>query len=103
MDKDISNTYDFLEWGDLKIFSTHGHKESENTRFFKALELGANVIVTGHTHIKVLENKDGMVFLNPGSPSLPKDGIRSVAKYEGGEFSLIDVESEEVISKLQIK
>ena len=102
MDKDISNSEVFLEWGDLKIYGTHGYLESDNSRFYKALELKANVIVTGHTHIKVLEKVDDMVILNPGSPVIPKDGSKSVAIYEDGVFKLIDLDSSKVIKELTL-
>ena len=102
MDKDISKASDFLSWGDLKIFATHGYLESENSRFYKALELGANVLVTGHTHIKVLEKKEGLVILNPGSTTLPKDGSKSIAVYENKTFKLIDLENKNVIKELKI-
>jgi len=39
------------------------------------------MVVSGHTHVKVLEYdaKEGVFRLNPGSPSLPKDGTPSYA------------------------
>lgn len=54
------------------IFVHHGHLYTKQ----KAAELtekGA-VIVSGHTHVPVLEYEDGRYFINPGSISLPKDG-----------------------------
>lgn len=54
------------------IFVHHGHLYTKQ----KAAELtekGA-VIVSGHTHVPVLEYDDGRYFVNPGSISLPKDG-----------------------------
>ncbi|NMB13886.1 MAG: phosphodiesterase, partial [Gallicola sp.] len=48
-------------------------------------------IVTGHTHIKVLEEKEGITLLNPGSTSIPKDGSASVATYEDGVFKLVEI------------
>lgn len=54
------------------IFIHHGHLYTKQ----KAAELtekGA-LIVSGHTHVPVLEYEDGRYFVNPGSISLPKDG-----------------------------
>lgn len=31
-----------------------------------------DIVVFGHTHIAVMEHHDGVLFVNPGSPSLPK-------------------------------
>jgi putative phosphoesterase len=44
----------------------------------------SQVVLSGHTHIKVLEyDESGVLHLNPGSPSLPKDGIPSYAVMDG--------------------
>ena len=54
------------------IFVHHGHLYTKQ----KAAELtekGA-VIVSGHTHVPVLEYEAERYFVNPGSISLPKDG-----------------------------
>lgn len=99
LEKDISNSQNFFYWGDLKIFATHGYLESENSRYYKALELGANVIVTGHTHIKVLDKIDNITILNPGSTTLPKDGTKSICLYENGIFKLINLETGEIIKE----
>lgn len=102
LDKDISNFEGVFEWGDLTIYAIHGYKENELSRLYRAEELGANVIVTGHTHIKVLKKIDDIVVLNPGSTTLPKDGVRSVAIYEDGIFKLIDIENGKVIETLEL-
>lgn len=36
-------------------------------------EIG-DILISGHTHIQILEKKDGYLYLNPGSPSFPKGG-----------------------------
>ncbi|WP_417303438.1 metallophosphoesterase family protein [Ellagibacter isourolithinifaciens] len=36
----------------------------------------------GHTHVKEIASRDGVLFVNPGSVSLPKDGSNSYAVYE---------------------
>lgn len=77
---------------DGKLFlMVHGYEETLEDRIKEAKELGAVAIVTGHTHIKVLEEKDGITLLNPGSPSIPKDGSASVATYEDGVFKLVEI------------
>ncbi len=54
------------------IFVHHGHLYTKQ----KAAELTepGTIIVSGHTHVPVLEYDDGRYFVNPGSISLPKDG-----------------------------
>ncbi|NLW42192.1 MAG: phosphodiesterase [Tissierellia bacterium] len=102
LDKDLSNYENLFEWDDLIIYAIHGYKENELSRLYKAEELGANVLVTGHSHIKNLDKIDNLVVLNPGSTTLPKDGIRSVAIYEDRIFKLINIENGEVIKELKL-
>ena len=57
-------------------------------RIQKAKELGCQVVVSGHTHVKVLKEQDGIILLNPGSTTIPKDGTSSFAFYENGQIEL---------------
>ena len=54
-----------------KFFLHHGHIEMP-----KNMEEGV-VYVQGHTHIPLIEEKDGRYFFNPGSISLPKGEFES--------------------------
>ena len=55
----------------VKVFYTHGHDygvKSDLTKlYFKAKSLGVNVVLFGHTHEKLILEKDGILFINPGS------------------------------------
>jgi len=66
----IMAEYIYLVSGDTVIFATHGHHFSpDNLPPF----LGkGNVFLSGHTHVAGDEMRDGIRFMNPGSPSLPK-------------------------------
>ncbi|MEW6482236.1 MAG: phosphodiesterase [bacterium] len=35
------------------------------------LQFRADILITGHTHIPGIEERDGIIYLNPGSPSVP--------------------------------
>jgi len=61
---------------DTELFISHGHKE-----FGLPFEQG--IIISGHTHISHLSREGKLIFLNPGSPSIPKDGT-------GGSYATID-------------
>lgn len=54
-----------------KVFITHGHKYSVKRGYEqlceKALQLEADLVLFGHTHIPELINYDGFSILNPGS------------------------------------
>lgn len=74
-----------------KIIITHGHifncKASIMGLKYRALEIGADIVLFGHTHIPEVSFDEGVFFINPGSASLGKTGFNSVAKVEitGGQ------------------
>jgi putative phosphoesterase len=68
------------------IFITHGHRYNCKTSLtalkFRALELGADIVLFGHTHLPEASFDEGVLFVNPGSASSGKSGFNSVAKLE---------------------
>lgn len=100
--KDLSQKERIVEIDGYRFYLTHGHNRSREDLLEKAREVKAQAVLTGHTHVKVLERDRGVVFLNPGSISIPKDGSKSLAFYEKGSFSLVDLASGEVIKTLSI-
>lgn len=70
-----------IEIKGIKIFLTHGDlyrvKHGLNDIYYKAKELGAEVALFGHSHMATIIKHDGILFLNPGSPALPKGGTKS--------------------------
>lgn len=101
-DKDISNKSRIFDYGDLKIYCVHGYEETEDDRIRFAKENNCNLIVTGHTHVKVLDKKDNITILNPGSTTIPKDGSKSFAIYEDGKLKLINLDTKNVIKEINI-
>lgn len=69
-----------------KIFLTHGDYYGVNNNIFRlkyrAMELEANIVLYGHTHISNIELEENIYFINPGSCSKPRDGYKSVAVIE---------------------
>ena len=70
---------------DATLFLTHGHAVTPDEPPALAPR---TIFCSGHTHVKVLEAHGGVLFCNPGSISLPKDGSRSYAVYEDGTVTL---------------
>jgi putative phosphoesterase len=56
---------------DVKILLTHGDKygvKNSLTRlYFKAKEQKVNAVFFGHTHNAVIEENEGITFINPGT------------------------------------
>lgn len=66
-----------LDFG-ATILLTHGHrqrvKEGLGSLAERAAQVGARVIVFGHTHMATLRVDGGRIYLNPGSLASPRGG-----------------------------
>lgn len=77
---------------DGRIFHlTHGHHDRPD--HLPELPAGS-VFLSGHTHVKMDEVRQGIRCINPGSVSIPKDGSQSCMMYENGKFSVILLEDQ---------
>lgn len=60
-----------IEIEGVKIFLTHGDrygvKRGVDNLFYKAKEIGADVVFYGHNHSAKIENHDGITIANPGT------------------------------------
>ena len=75
-------------WADGHLLHlSHGHLAGNSPDRPPALPQGS-ALLTGHTHIKRLELVDDVMYVTPGSTSIPKDGCASYAVYENGAFAL---------------
>jgi putative phosphoesterase len=59
-----------LDFGDARIAMTHdsGRREGRRRRLARRFP-DARVVVFGHSHEPFLEDEDGLLLLNPGSPT----------------------------------
>lgn len=66
----------FAEINGVKIFMAHGHllqvKSTMLPISYRAQELGADLVLFGHSHLLGAEQIEGTVFVNPGSLELPR-------------------------------
>lgn len=67
----IMADYAVIELGGRFVYLTHGHVYGEDNP--PKLRKG-DILIQGHTHIQRCVEKDGIMFLNPGSVSIPKGG-----------------------------
>jgi putative phosphoesterase len=60
-----------LELGGVKILMMHGHrfgvKSGYGAALAEGLRQGAQVVLFGHTHIPFMEQRNGVLLMNPGS------------------------------------
>ena len=68
----------------LTLYLTHGHHHNPDN--LPPLAEGS-VFLSGHTHVKLDEMRNGIRCINPGSVSIPKDGTTSCIIFENDEFS----------------
>lgn len=72
-----------------RILLTHGHKEGVNydlTKLkLKAESEDCKMALFGHTHIAGVEESDGIIFINPGSLTKPRDG-------SNGSYAIVTVD-----------
>ena len=61
-----------------RIFATHGHRYGVNydtgTILSTAKVNNCDIVVFGHTHVRLCTYEDGIHIMNPGSASRPRDG-----------------------------
>ena len=82
LDFPILADYGVFVWGERTVYATHGHKYGpDNCGFLKK----GDCLLYGHTHIPECREKDGILIMNPGSVSIPKNNSRhSYMIYENG-------------------
>ena len=64
------------------IYMTHGHIYNPS----HPLKLHHGVVLFGHTHVKEITEVNGVTYINPGSLSIPKDGVASYMVIEDNTF-----------------
>jgi len=74
---------EMLAVGSRRIYLTHGHlyrvKHDLALLVQRSKALGVDVTVFGHTHTPTIFRREGMLFVNPGSPHSPRRSEASCA------------------------
>ena len=89
LDFPTMDDYRFVETDDIPMYLSHGHVYNKE----KPIEGMKGVFLYGHTHVPDLDEREDIVFINPGSVSIPKqESDHSYMMYEDGTFSWKKVE-----------
>ena len=84
--------YCILESQNRLIYATHGHVYNLQTP--PPLAPG-DILLHGHTHIPANRTQDGLLYLNPGSVSIPKENSpHSYMTLENGLFQWKDLDGQ---------
>lgn len=82
----IMAEYALLYLDGRTVFLTHGHKFNTNN---PPLLNDGDILLHGHTHVQTINESRNYTYINPGSVSLPKNGMpKSYLIYEDGIFTI---------------
>ena len=94
----IMSDYSMIYLDGKRIYLTHGHIYNKDNPLPMS---SGDVLIYGHFHIPMIEQKDGMLFLNPGSISLPKNNSEhSFAILEKNKFTIKNLEETVILETL---
>ena len=88
-----------LQIGKYKVWVTHGHNYyvNANPEYIKkeARARGMDMVFYGHTHRPVIDNYEGIIIVNPGSLTYPRQQERkcsyAVLEIEGDEIKRLEI------------
>ncbi len=93
----LSNDFEIIPVMNHKIFATHGHRYAvkNGLEIIKktARDLGCDIILYGHTHVRYNQFEDGLYILNPGSAGNPHD-------FSNPSFATVNVTSTGVLMNI---
>ena len=102
----VESPYVYAMIDGFRIVATHGHKVMRDAeKDAMAGHLRADLFISGHIHTNVLERRGQTIFLNPGSPALSNraDKRQTVAVLDDTEIRIIDIQTDEVLMRLDRK
>lgn len=79
-----------IELGGVRIFMMHGHtrnvKYSGMSAYYAAKELGADILLYGHTHVPTVDYDGTLYTMNPGTAGDRNRGSYGVITVSGGKI-----------------
>lgn len=87
-----------LSINNKKILLTHGHHINYNNPINGN---SIDIVMHGHTHINQINQLDSTTYINLGSITIPKDGIKSYAIIENNNIYIFNINNE-IINTYQI-
>ncbi len=92
--------YSIIPVGERLVYATHGHRF--NPENLPPLSEG-DILFNGHTHIPACEQRDGYIYMNTGSVSIPKENSpHSYVTVENGEILWKKLETGEIYNQFKI-
>lgn len=86
-----------------KILLHHGHQIDETRVHSLCQQWSIDLCIQGHTHVPVLARRGKTIYLNPGSPSLPKESKEgTVGVWNEDTISIVAWKTGEVITQIKL-
>lgn len=86
---------EILEIRGRRIYLTHGHlygvKQGLLRLYYRTCEIGAEMVIYGHTHVARHGEIEGVYFLNPGSiarPRLQEKSTYAVLEFQASGYTV---------------
>ena len=93
----IISPLEYLAVDNLDIYLTHGHIYNDNN-----WDKYNTILIFGHYHIPSIKKENNIIFINPGSISLPKKDYKpSYLVYENRKFTIYDIENT-IVDEIQL-
>jgi hypothetical protein len=87
------------------VYIHHGDKVLDKELLDLRRKFKFNFVLSGHTHIYRLEKVENVLFMNPGSPSLPKGGNPpsvGIINFNENEAQIINIEKNSIIKEINL-
>lgn len=81
-----------FQFNGYSILLNHGHQRLPDLTDY-------DIIIEGHSHTPKLETLMGKIFMNPGSPVLPRNDFPSYATIENNIISIVNLYENTVVSR----
>ena len=100
LDYPIESPYAHVVTPDFRLLAHHGH----NINLSNKMVNNYHLVVSGHTHVCQIQEDKEVIFINPGSPALPKDTDKTptVAVISDLIISIINIRNGKTIQKYEI-
>ena len=98
----LESPYAHIIIPEMKILVHHGHNYSPETLPLKVKNL--YIVISGHTHVPEIRQVQDRIYLNPGSPALPKNDakIPTIALIDTREIKILNINTGETVEHLTV-
>lgn len=103
LDVPLLSPYAFAQIEGLRLLVTHGHLQPLEEMVALARKWGIDLLLTGHTHVPMVERHGDLIHVNPGTVTYPlaRDEARqrcTCAAWQDGTVTHFDVDTGETLA-----